>query len=36
MSGIAQLEKIENGVVVESIEAPSMWEQMCFKPDRIK
>lgn len=36
MSGIAQLEKIENGIVVEKIEAPAMWEQMCFKPDRIK
>lgn len=36
MGGIARLEKIENDVVVESIEAPSMWEQMCFKPDRIK
>ena len=22
--------------VVERIEAPAMWEQMCFKPDRIK
>ena len=36
MGGIAILEKIENDTVTERIEAPAMWEQMCFKPDRIK
>ena len=36
MGGTVILEKIENGEVVKHIEAPAMWEQMCFKPDRIK
>ncbi len=36
MGGTVMLEKFEHGAVVEKIEAPAMWEQMCFKPDRIK
>lgn len=36
MGGNVTLEKIENGTVVETIESKAMWEQMCFKPDRIK
>ena len=36
MGGTAVLERFENGAVAERIEAPAMWEQMCFKPDRIK
>ena len=36
MGGTAVLEKFENGQIVEHIEAPAMWEQMCFKPDRVK
>ena len=36
MGGTAILEKLEGGEVVECVEAPAMWEQMCFKPDRIK
>ena len=36
MGGTVILEKFENNEVVERIEAPAMWEQMCFKPDRIK
>jgi hypothetical protein len=36
MSGTAIIEKFENDVVVEHVESPAMWEQMCFKPDRIK
>lgn len=36
MSGVAVLERFEDGQVVERIEAPAMWEQMAFKPDRIK
>ena len=36
MSGTAVLERFENGKVTETLEAPAMWEQMCFKPDRIK
>lgn len=36
MSGRVVVEKIENDVTVEYVEAPAMWEQMCFKPDRIK
>ena len=36
MSGTAILERFENDSVVERIEAPAMWEQMCFKKDRIK
>ena len=36
MSGTAILEKFHGDEVVERIEAPAMWEQMCFKPDRIK
>lgn len=36
MGGTVVLEKFENEEIVERIEAPAMWEQMCFKPDRIK
>lgn len=36
MSGKVILEKFENEKVVEKIESSAMWEQMCFKPDRIK
>lgn len=36
MSGMVTLEKFDGGEIVEKIEAPAMWEQMCFKPDRIK
>ena len=36
MSGTVVLERLENDEVVERIEAPAMWEQMCFKPDRIR
>ena len=36
MGGTVVLEKIEGAKVVERLEAPAMWEQMCFKPDRIK
>ena len=36
MSGTAILERFENGEIVETIESPAMWEQMAFKPDRIK
>ena len=36
MGGTVLLEKFENGEVTERIESTAMWEQMCFKPDRIK
>lgn len=36
MGGTAILEKFDQGEIVERIEAPAMWEQMCFQPDRIK
>ena len=36
MSGTVILEKFEANQVAERLEAPAMWEQMCFKPDRIK
>ena len=36
MGGTAILERFDGDEVVEHIEAPAMWEQMCFKPDRIK
>ena len=36
MGGTVKLEKIENNLVIETIESKAMWEQMCFKPDRIK
>ena len=36
MGGTAILEKFVRDEIVERIEAPAMWEQMCFKPDRIK
>ena len=36
MSGTVILEKFENGQMTEKIQAPAMWEQMCFKPDRIR
>lgn len=36
MSGTAILEQFEGDRIIERIEAPAMWEQMCFKPDRIK
>ena len=35
MGGRVILEKIEGEKVVEEIESSAMWEQMCFKPDRI-
>ena len=36
MGGTAVLEVFDGDEIVERIEAPAMWEQMCFKPDRIK
>lgn len=36
MGGTCIVEKIENGVVVESQSQSAMWEQMCFGPDRIR
>ena len=36
MGGTAILERFDGDEIVEYIEAPAMWEQMCFKPDRIK
>ena len=36
MGGKVILEKIENDIIVERLESKAMWEQMCFKPDRIK
>ena len=36
MSGTVVLERFEGENVVEKIKAPAMWEQMCFKADRIK
>ena len=36
MGGTVMIEKIEDGKVVEKVESKAMWEQMCFKPDRIK
>lgn len=36
MGGSCTVEKIENGVVVETQTQSAMWEQMCFGPDRIK
>ena len=36
MGGTAILERFDGDAIVERIEAPAMWEQMCFKPDRIK
>ena len=36
MGGAAILERFDGDKIVERIEAPAMWEQMCFKPDRIK
>ena len=36
MGGTAVLEKFNGDEIIERIEAPAMWEQMCFKPDRIK
>jgi len=36
MGGTVLLEKLDGDRVVEKLEAPAMWEQMCFKPDRIK
>ena len=36
MGGTVILEKYDGEEIVERIEAPAMWEQMCFKPDRIK
>ena len=36
MGGMVTLERFEGEETVERIEAPAMWEQMCFKPDRIK
>ena len=36
MGGNVILERFDNNAIVEQIEAPAMWEQMCFKPDRIR
>ena len=36
MGGTAILERFDGDKIVERIESPAMWEQMCFKPDRIK
>lgn len=36
MSGIVILERFDGDEIIERTEAPAMWEQMCFKPDRIK
>ena len=36
MGGAAILERFDGDRIAERIEAPAMWEQMCFKPDRIK
>ena len=36
MDGTAILERFDGDRIVERIESPAMWEQMCFKPDRIK
>ena len=36
MGGTAILEIFDGNESVERIVAPAMWEQMCFKPDRIK
>ena len=36
MGGTAILERFGGQKIVERIEAPAMWEQMCFKPDRIR
>lgn len=36
MSGTVVLEKFVGDQITETAEAPAMWEQMCFKPDRIK
>ena len=36
MGGTAILEIFDGDNVIERIESPAMWEQMCFKPDRIK
>ena len=36
MGGTVILERFDNDKIVEQIEAPAMWEQMCFKPDRVK
>ena len=36
MGGVAVLERFDGDEITERIEAPAMWEQMCFKPDRIK
>ena len=36
MSGTAILEKFVGDEIVERIQSPAMWEQMCFKKDRIK
>ena len=35
MGGTAILERFDGDEIAERIEAPAMWEQMCFKPDRI-
>jgi hypothetical protein len=36
MGGTAILERFDGDKIVERVESPAMWEQMCFKPDRIK
>ncbi len=36
MGGTCTVERIENGVVIETQIQNAMWEQMCFGPDRIR
>lgn len=36
MGGRVTLERFDGEQLTERMEAPAMWEQMCFKPDRIK
>ena len=36
MGGTVILETFDGDEMTERIEAPAMWEQMCFKPDRIR
>lgn len=36
VSGLATLDKYENGKLIEHIEAPAMWEQMYFEKDKLR
>ena len=36
VAGIATLDRYENGVLVEHVEANAMWEQMYFEKDRLR